>query len=176
MSLHKDISAIREVEYNNVIKRMKNPKSKEAENLGRRILKEKGYYVFPKFVESYTPTADNEDIEDHSDSGDILFVYKKSIEIAEAKRHNNVTYWNSKENYPYKMVFVDGKYQFDNKIIKPILYMIFNKDLTCMATVNVLSTKEYWDTYKCGSVNKYDKWFYRCPIDKIKFKVFVIDK
>ena len=165
----KEVQQIRDEEYHNYLTRVNSDREKASKNLARKILKKHGYFVYPEFVYTPTPSSSKADIKKSSDGGDILYVNlkrrrgRRSIDVVEVKYHETVKYWTCENDYPYEMMMVDGCSQFDKKTVIPRAYMIFNPTLTNYAVIYVASTRKTWDRFKTFSINKYPKSFYRVP-------------
>ena len=135
--------------------------SKEAVLVTAQHISNKGHpvtiqptFVRPKF----------EDRKMFSDGGDMLVSY-----IVEAK-HRPKLYFTNKDDFPYDTIIVEKKHIYDSRIVKPIYYYIWNKDLTYAIKVSVMRTNKEWIiTNRLNSLENRYMDFYECPIELVEF-------
>lgn len=131
-------------------------KSQESVSVVSKWLVSLGYPVVvrPTFVR---PSA--EDAMDFSDCGDLEIIQRVEVK----RRHIAFT---SKDDFPYKTVFVDVCHAFDKAHPKPFAYVILNEQMTYAFIVDVKSTKKLWSRVATMDTGKHrERTFYQCPIN-----------
>jgi len=106
----------------------------------------------------------------YSDGGDLHITIKTPFDERVEVKHRQIMF-HSVKDFPYPTVMVDICYNFNKANPKPLVYIIFNKDLSSCYLIYIKQTQEYWikTTKKdkhCGRVRDY----YECPIENVLYR------
>lgn len=136
-------------------------RSKVAVNRSAEYFSAKGY---PVIIEPTFLRPDFAKMHDYSDDGDL-----KIVITCEIKHRPDIAFTGA-DDFPYPSIIVDTCRLFQRHKTAPFWYLIWNRDYTCFALVDVRKTFKFW-----VKKERYDKKkgrmreFYELDTSLVKF-------